>query len=162
MEEINRLEDYLKAAGSEALLVTTVTRYRQIKSYTEQLINTHTLTHTHTHSHPSQVRTQYTPTFNHPVGMCFSSSFEAEIFELHESSYEVLPRGSTELLRPSDNNSRIPRIQQGQKTPTFVPDSNAAQEAEKKKKKKKGQTNGQFTSQSAAEDKAIIRCFHCS
>ena len=160
MEEINRLEDYLKAAGSEALLVTTVTRYRQIKSYTEQLINTHTLTHTHTHSHPSQVRTQYTPTFNHPVGMCFSSSFEAEIFELHESSYEVLPRGSTELLRPSDNNSRIPRIQQGQKTPTFVPDSNAAQETEKKKKK--GQTNGQFTSQSAAEDKAIIRCFHCS
>lgn len=131
MEEINRLEDYLKSAGPETLLVTTVTRYRQIKSYTEQLINTHT----HTHSHPSQVRIQYTPTFNHPVGTCFSSSFEAEIFELHESSYEVLPRGSTELLSPSDNNSRIPRIQQGQKTPTFVPESNAAQETEKKKKK---------------------------
>lgn len=59
----------------------------------------------------------YTPTFNHPVGMCFSSSFEAEIFELHESSYEVLPSGSTELLRPSDNNLKIPRIHQGQKHP---------------------------------------------
>lgn len=50
------------------------------------------------------------PTFNHPVGMCFSRSFEAEIFELHESSYEVLPRGSSKLLRSSGNNSKIPRI----------------------------------------------------
>ena len=82
--------------------------------------------------------------------MCFSRSFEAEIFELHESSYEVLPRGSAELLRPSDNKFRIPRIQPGQKTPTFVPDSNAAQETNT------GQTNRRFTSLSVAGSKAII------
>lgn len=39
--------------------------------------------------------------------------------------------GIQKLLRPSDNNTRIPRIQQGQKTSTFVPDSRAAQEIEK-------------------------------
>lgn len=67
--------------------------------------------------------------------MCFSRSFEAKIFELHESSYDVLPKGSTELLRPSDNDFNIPTIQRGQKTPTFVPDSNAAQETKKWSKK---------------------------
>lgn len=61
------------------------------------------------HAH-MQART-HTHTFNHPERMCFSSSFEAEIFELHESSYEALPSRSTELLRPSDNNNdKIPRI----------------------------------------------------
>lgn len=105
VEEIDLLDEYLKSAGSKTLWVTTLTSYRQIKSYTDLLINIHT------HTTPSlQVHTLYMPTFNHPVGMCFSRSFEAEIFELHESSYEVLPRRSSKLLRSSDNNSKIPRI----------------------------------------------------
>lgn len=81
-------------------------------------MNTHGHTYTHiTPTPPSQGCTQNTPTFNRPVGMCFSRSFEAEIFELHGFSYEVLPRGSAELQRPSDNSSQFPEFSAGQKHP---------------------------------------------
>lgn len=78
------------------------------------------LKNTHRHTHPSFTSAHRVHAhFYHPVGMCFSRSFEAKIFELHESSYEVLPSGSLELLRPSDNTS-IPRIHQAENRPPLL------------------------------------------
>lgn len=110
-EQINLFEECLKLAGSETLWlrVNTATSYRQIKS--EQLINTHQ------HTTPSFTSAHTRPLLTTQWECVFLDHLKPKYLSCMSPLMKFCQEGVQNCWDPQTNNSKIPRIQQGQKHP---------------------------------------------
>lgn len=95
-------------------LIETVTSYGQIKSSTEQLINTHW----HTHN-PILHKCTYStrPLLTTQWECVFLDHLKPKYLSCMSSLMKFCQEGVQELLRPSDNNSKFPEFSRAKKHP---------------------------------------------